>query len=470
MSFIKRFQTSLESLYHLSDASGPDAASYVVAYSGGVDSHVLLYCCKKLNLPVRAVHVHHGLQTVADDWVVHCKVVCEQLDIKLDVVYVNAHKQSGQSPEEAARNARYAALKDNLAASDCLLTAQHENDQAETLLLQLFRTASTAGLSAMPGFRHFAEAVHVRPLLNFTRTEIENFARENSLLWIEDPSNHDTSLDRNFVRKQVLPGLQERWPEITTQLSNVARLQSNNLQVLEDMAAIDLAASIRPALMQTSLPCRKASIYDVVSVLSIDELQKLTSARLFNVLRYWVTRHWAVNTAVDKTSRISPTRNLLEEIEKVFFYSQPDAKPKINFSGFELRKYQNNLYLLKVNSNKKITNELAWNPMFPLSITALNVRLMATDKPGKGLKQELLGNSLNICFRKGGEKFHPLGRQHSRSLKKLLQETDVPPWDRDVIPLVYFKDELIAVAGLWVSQKYAVAEGETGWDIVVESL
>ena len=145
MSFVKRFQTSLESL-----SVPPENAHYVVAYSGGIDSHVLLHCCKKLNLPVRAVHVHHGLQNIADEWVIHCQSICRALNIHLDIIYVDARNRKGQSPEQAARSVRYKALKNNLLDGDCLLTAQHLNDQAETLLLQLFRTASSAGLSAMP--------------------------------------------------------------------------------------------------------------------------------------------------------------------------------------------------------------------------------------------------------------------------------------------------------------------------------
>jgi len=183
MSFLKRFQSSLESLYDL-----PVGSKYVIAYSGGIDSHVLLYCCAKLKLPVRAIHIHHGLQDVADEWVDHCRNICEQLDIYLDVVSVDAKQQDGQSPEESARNARYAALHDNLQDCDCLITAQHQNDQAETLLLQLFRTASAAGLSAMPERKQLGGCLHIRPLLSFLRVEIEVFAKENRLHWIEDQS------------------------------------------------------------------------------------------------------------------------------------------------------------------------------------------------------------------------------------------------------------------------------------------
>ncbi|MBT8438315.1 MAG: tRNA lysidine(34) synthetase TilS, partial [Gammaproteobacteria bacterium] len=298
MSFVKRFQTSLESLYAL-----PENACYVVAYSGGLDSHVLLHCCKQLKLPMRAVHIHHGLQTSADYWVKHCQNTCEELNVPVDVVYVDAQKKRGQSPEEAARIARYDALQNSLMPDDCLLTAQHLDDQSETLLLQLFRTASAAGLSGMPGRRRIGDNIHLRPLLPFTREELEVYAKENFLHWIEDPSNQDVSYDRNFIRKNVLPLLKDRWPEIAAQLSTVASLQSNNLRVLEDMAAIDLANVVHP------LPLHgKTSVYEVISVLSIARLKQLTSARLVNVLRYWVRLVLSDTSEDDRATKNSPTR------------------------------------------------------------------------------------------------------------------------------------------------------------------
>lgn len=459
MSFVKRFQRALESLHPL-----PEDASYVVAYSGGLDSHVLLYCCKQLKLPVRAVHVHHGLQRVADDWVQHCQTICNTLKVHLDVIYVDARAGQGQSPEEAARSTRYDALQDNLMGVDCLITAQHLNDQAETLLLQLFRTASAAGLAAMPANRKFGNHVHIRPLLSFSREEIEHFARTSDLHWVEDPSNDDLQFDRNFIRKDLLPVLESRWPEITGQLSTVASLQSNNLRVLEDMAAIDLANAIR-----STAPRSKHLVFDVVSVLSILALNNLSSARLLNVLRYWI-----IKTTEDQAAKVSPTRKLLEEVEKTLINSQSDANPVIAFSGYEFRKYRDELYMLKQSINRElqdeITTDVVWDSAQPLMLSALNIKIRVLDVSGEGLKKSLLDGPLKIRFREGGEKFHPAGRRHSQSLKKLLQEANVPPWERDVIPLLYFEDELVAVIGYWISRQFSVCEGESGWVADIESL
>ncbi|MBT8118992.1 MAG: tRNA lysidine(34) synthetase TilS [Gammaproteobacteria bacterium] len=450
MSFAKRFQDSLGSLY-----SPAENSQYVVAYSGGLDSHVLLHCFKQLNVAMRAVHVHHGLQVIADDWVEHCQQTCNQLGVQLDTLYVDAQAKAGTSPEEAARNARYQALHENLKKGECLVTAQHKDDQAETLLLQLFRTASTAGLSAMPANKTFGDHMHIRPLLSFSRQEIEVYARENSLQWVEDPSNQDTSYDRNFLRKDILPLLQRRWPGVSSQLAMVAELQSNNLRVLEDMAAIDLANTISTAQTQS-----KAFVYDLISSLSISRLRQLSSSRLLNLLRYWII------STLDQ----QPTRNLLHEIERTLINSQRDANPEVAFYDFVFRRFQGDIYLLRKSNARELQYEIEWNPGSPISIERPDIRLQVVDSKGGGLKRDLLDKTFTIRSRKGGEKFHPSGRRHSQSLKKLLQEATIPPWERDVIPLVYLGDELIAVAGLWVSKEYSVAEGEDGWMIKVESV
>lgn len=460
MSFLKRFQVSLESLH-----TPTDIACYVVAYSGGMDSHVLLTCCNQLRLPVRAVHVHHGLQSVADEWVVHCQGICKALDIRLDILYIDARKKHRQSPEEAARDARYQALQDNMRENEVLLTAQHRNDQAETLLLQLFRTASSAGLSAMPASRRFGRFVHLRPLLAFSRKEIESFARENALHWIEDPTNLDTSFDRNYVRQHLIPELENRWPNITEQLATVAGLQSGNLQVLEDMAAIDLANAKR-----TPEHSIEFGGHQVISILSISCLKQLSYARRFNLLRYWLLQEIPVNNVAGQLTKVSPTRKLLEEIVRSLIDSRSDANPVIFSTGYEFRKFQGELYLLTTGPEIMGQVTLDWCPVQPVSIPALNVQLRAVKTKGNGLNRELLAESLKIRFRQGGERLHPAGRRHSQSLKKLFQEAGIPQWQRDNIPLLYYGDELIAVIGLWICARYAVDKNGEGWQIEVEKL
>ncbi len=463
MPFVQRFLKELESLHALTDN-----AKYVVAFSGGLDSHVLLHCCYILQLPVRAVHVHHGLQDCADDWVVHCEQICQQLDVALDVIYVDAQKKSGQSPEESARIARYQALQENLNDNDCLLTAQHLNDQAETFLLQLFRTASAAGLSAMPAVRRFGGYLHCRPLLNFSREEIERYAKDNALQWVEDPTNADLSYDRNYIRNTILPALKERWPEVNAQLSTVAALQSNNLQVLEDMAAIDLANALIKLNSSTV-----SSRYNVISVLSVQRINKLSASRRLNLLRYWIRS--AVKDGSSENVKLNKvlSRKLLLEIENSLIYSQQDANAVISLNGFEIRRFQDGLYLLALRPGVKPTGPeqiVGWNTATVLRLDAASLKLHTRMVVSSGLKKNLLADELSIRYRQGGETFHPAGRGHSQRLKKLFQEENIPPWERDSIPLLYAGDELVAVVGLWYGKGFVVAEGEEGWIVEVEVL
>jgi len=177
-----------------------------------------------------------------------------------------------------------------------------------------------------------------------------------------------------------------------------------------------------------------------------------------NLLRYWVIT----------TLARQPTRKLLEQIESALINSQQDANPEILFSGYAFRKFRGNLYLLKTKNTADINSDIDWLPSSELVLPVLDIRIRAVDSTGQGLPESLLGKSMKFRFRQGGEKFHPAGRRHSQSLKKLLQEANVPPWERDSIPLLYLDDELIAVVGLWVCKQYAVGEGEAGWMVHIE--
>ena len=226
-----------------------------------------------------------------------------------------------------------------------------------------------------------------------------------------------------------------------------------DMQVLEDMAAIDIASVVSTADSRL-----KACVFEVVSMLSIDRLKKLSAARLMNLLRYWII----------STIKQQPTRNLLEEIQRSLINAQQDANPEIAFYGHSFRKFQDNIYLLKVNDISVTGKKMDWLPASPLTVSDLNIQLIAAESETEGLIKDLLEKPLTVSFRQGGEKFHPAGRRHSQSLKKLLQEANIPPWERDVIPLVYLGDELVAVAGLWVCKKYSVTGDEAGWQVDVD--
>lgn len=401
-----------------------------IAYSGGLDSHVLLHALISHypHLRLGAIHIHHGLSPFADDWAAHCEQVCQELRVKYEQINVDAHPKSGESPEEAARNARYDAFMNKIAPGDYLLTGHHQDDQAETVLLQLFRGTGIKGLAGMSIYSPLAQGLLVRPLLAFKREELLMYARENHLKWIEDESNENPRFDRNFIRHSVLPLIQKRWPGITSLLSQTATHCAEANEVLDALAKEDLN------VLSSRLP-----------PLSIKNLLSLSQARRKNVLRYWFqTQGLAI-----------PNAKHLEQLEQTVLLAKPDANPKLCWGNVEIRRYRDDLYIFK-------------NP--PDSLTRVSPLFQSGEKTiiwkkesGQGLSPALDPASLQIRYRVGGERFHPLGRQGSHPLKKLLQEWGIPPWERDKIPLLYHGDILVCVIGYCVSSTFAAKPDEEGW-------
>ena len=431
MDLSKRFSEVLESL---SFAQKTSIKRYLVAYSGGLDSHVLLQLCSKYSsLPVRAVHIHHGLQDEADQWSRHCAEVCEVLGVPFKTLHVDASKRSGESPEETARKARYVALKSELEPGDCLLTAHHQDDQSETVLLQLFRGAGVAGLAAMPVIRGSRQTFHARPMLGLGRDEIHDYAIENNLKWVEDPSNTDTDFDRNLLRQDIIPKISKRWSQLGDSLSKVAVQQQDALEIIEAMAAIDLA----------SLITQSAHTIDIVGLL------KLSRARQLNLLRYWIHQF-----APD-----APSANVLHQVVQSVLHAAEDASPEVCWGQSEIRRYQGELYCQK-QVGHDASKKYDWNPRANLMLEALGIELQAEQVNKQGLKPELLDKILKVAFRQGGEKIRPAGRKNTHSLKKLMQEAGIPPWQRSRIPLIYFGDQLIAISGYWLADEFV---SDHGW-------
>lgn len=426
MNLSKRFTDILESLFFKSDSSSENPQRYIVAYSGGLDSHVLLHLCANFSkLPVQAIHIHHGLQDEADQWSVHCSEICDSLQLPFKTLHVDASKRSGESPEETARKARYAALKSELEPGDCLLTAHHQDDQSETVLLQLFRGAGVAGLAAMPMLRRSKQTFHARPMLDFSRNEIVDYANENNLKWVEDPSNTDTDFDRNLLRHDIIPVIKSRWSQLGTSLSKMANQQQDALEIIEAMAAVDLA----------SIVTQQAQVINVAG------LSKLSKARQLNVLRSWI--HQCAHDA--------PTANVLHQVIESVLPAADDASPEVCWGESEIRRYQEKLYCLK-QIKHDASETFDWNPKENLMLESLAIELSAEQVVSQGLKTELLDKKLEVKFRQGGEKIRPVGRKNRHSLKKLMQEAGIPPWQRSRIPLLYFKDELICVYGYWLAE------------------
>ncbi|OOG27235.1 tRNA lysidine(34) synthetase TilS [Thioalkalivibrio denitrificans] len=398
----------------------PSASRYLVAYSGGLDSHVLLHMLAALRgsgFPeVRAVHVHHGLNARADAWVAHCEAVCERLGVPLDVLRVDARAETGESPEAAARTARYGALEGLLQSGDGLLTAHHQRDQAETLLLQLMRGAGPAGLAAMPAWQPLGAGWHGRPMLQMGRADLEAYARAEALDWIEDDSNLDTRFDRNLLRTRIMPALRERWPALDETLSRAAAHQAETLGLLGDLARVDLE-NLRG---------------EVPGTLSVMALSTLRPARIRNALRFWLL----------EKGLPSPPRTRLQSVLDDVLTAGPDAMPCVAWEGAQLRRYRDALHALAPRPPHDPNLRLAWDGRTPLHIDTLGLTLTPEWLASQGVDPDKEG-PFQVAFRRGGETLRVRGQ--TRELKKLMQERGVPPWERDRAPLVYRGEALVAV-------------------------
>ncbi len=419
----------------------PVPRRYSIAFSGGVDSHALLHalceCRAHLAAPITAFHVHHGLQAVADRWVEHCQHVCNQLNIELTVLRVNAQASNGESPEAAARQARYDAIRKLMQPDDMIVSAHHQNDQAETVLLQLIRGAGVNGLAGMPLCSKFGNGYLVRPLLGFTRAMLESYAQQQQLQWIEDPSNTNTAFDRNYIRQQIMPLLKSRWPMHSATLSRAAAHLAEAADLLNDLAAEDWAA-VQSTLSQA---------------IDTTKLMSLPPARQRNVLRYWLKEICRLPL---------PDTQHLARIRDEILSARADATPEVCWPGAEVRRYQDNLYAMPPLPVIPTDWTCQWDLTQPLVLPGGIQQLSARSVCGAGLRADRLQHGVEIGFRHGGESVQLPGRRHHHALKKLMQEWGIPPWQRERIPLIYVQGELAQVAGHCVCAPFTAAPDADG--------
>jgi tRNA(Ile)-lysidine synthase len=397
---------------------------YVIAFSGGLDSTALAHALSRTgsDVPIVAIHIDHGLHDDSQCWNGHCEAFAASLGIEYRSRKVTVQLESGKGPEASAREARYTALHAELEQGDWLLSAHHREDQAETLLLNLVRGSGPAGIAGIGAMRRFGPGWLARPLLHTDRASLRDYADRNELEWIEDPSNTDRRFDRNFLRHDILPRLQARWPDIAARLQRSATHAGEAASLLADLGAIDLE-----------------NLGGHPERLPIDGLAALTPGRQRNLIRHSL-RLLGLST---------PTALQLERILSEVLPAREDAQPHVSWPGASVRRYRNGLYLLP--------EALASAPI----ATAIEARSVALGaglgvlhfEPGaeRGLSAALLERGLRIDIRQGGEEIRPYGQRHTRKLKKLLQEEGVVPWMRDRLPLIYADEQLVAVADLWIA-------------------
>ena len=409
----------------------------LVAYSGGMDSHVLLHLLCSLrdsdefNGEVRAIHVHHGINADAENWLSHCQKTCKALSVSLETISVSV-EQSGRGIEDAARQARFEAFEQSLEESEYLLTAHHLDDQMETMLFRLMRGTGLRGLAGIRQQRPFGKGKLIRPLVGISRDALKTYADQAQLKWVEDVSNTDTALDRNFLRQVVLPQLEERWPGYRKNWLRLAHLAEESQQLQLELGLQDLT-----------------TVQEKSYRISIPALLNYSPIRQRNILRSWFLHHEKVNGIP------APDYYVGEKILSELIPAADDAMPVVSWKKgetmVEVRRFADRIYLRVVAPEVGKTDNLIWKPTLDLELPCHMGTLVLKETENEGFAFPT--GTLEICFRKGGEKAKPSGRK-TRSLKKILQDYHVPPWLRDKVPLVYQEGELMAVGDLFICEDW----------------
>ena len=285
--------------------------------SGGMDSHVLLHGVVQAfaddpDLEIAALHIHHGISHFADEWVIHCEKVCAALQVPLTVLYVDGKVVDGRSPEEVAREARFTAFENFLSADDCLLLAHHEADQAETILLRLFRGTGPLGLGGIPERSNVGKSHLIRPLLWEPKADIEQYARANHLQWIEDDSNANRRFDRNYLREEIMPIISARWPRVVRSVNRAGALCFETATAVQILALQDLE------LVKGKEPAN----------LSVSKLLPMEIARRRGVIRCWL----------QQKGFSAPSFDHMVRIDKEVLYAKAGAKPQLKIGDYEIRR------------------------------------------------------------------------------------------------------------------------------------
>ena len=392
---------------------------YILALSGGMDSRCLLHAVsQRVNKKkILAVYIDHQLQADSALWKYQNEQFCQQLDISFVAYQVDVDTTKA-SLESEARKSRYRVFRQLIDDSQsCLLTAHHQNDQAETFLLQLFRGSGSKGLSGMPSVSSFSQGAHARPLLRVSRHQIEDYVVYHKLSYVHDKTNFDNNIRRNFVRNQLIPLIKEKWPNVDKQISDACLIQAENQKLLDQLAEMDwLATESNPQ-----------------HVLELSSVKLLPKERIKNLLRYWLN-----NNRVKM-----PNQQVLEQICEQAFLAKDGAHPLIQIQDRSIRRYQNKLYLLVTEKYQQpLQQQWCWDGLTDLKINQYIII------PAQWLRDEfpqLVGQSLAVSLRQGGEKFMPNGKSFHVTVKKYLQHSNVEPWLRELAFIIRYHDDIKAV-------------------------
>ncbi len=423
-----------------------DASTWWLGLSGGLDSMVLLAALAELRSeqtlpPLQAIHVHHGLNPAADGWAEHCERECARRQVPLRVARVAVG--AGASVENVARQARYAAFEQLLAPGDQLLLAHHLDDQLETLLFRLVRGTGLLGLAGMPVSRRLGAGQLQRPLLGWTRQQLERWARSQNLLWIEDPANQDFRFARTGLREEVLPALRRLWPGTDASLQRLARHASEAVELLDDLALDDLRR--HPALTDPWLAPWPS--------LDADRLAQLSAARQRNLLRFWLRQQ----------GQPMPDARRLDDLLRQLRAAN-DGQPALRIGSAQLVRSAGRLWLLPTEGVPSGQAQGLAMPAGDVTLAAGNGRLRSV-RAAAGLALER--GVWEIRYGSPAQRIRLAGRPR-QSLKQLFQDAGVPAWLRPAVPLLYRNGELVSVAGRWNDPDACAGPEEPGWSLTWE--
>ncbi len=417
----------------------PQQARAAVGLSGGMDSVVLLDLLHRARaefaFSLSAVHVNHHISAHADQWQAFCAELCAAYAIPFIAKQVHLPQRATAGIEGAARALRYQAL--NEVESDVLVLAHHLDDQAETLLLNLLRGTGLTGAAAMPGvggkLPHLA-----RPLLELPRAHLLAYAQARQLRWIEDESNLNLAYGRNFLRHEVLPTLEKRYPAYRQTLSRAAQHFAEADLLLDELAQQDAQTAIR------------------ADKLDVRVLASFSPSRAKNLLRFYL--------AQQGVPPISQER--LQEALRQLLAAPSDSQVRLDIAGLALRRYRSLAWVVSDLALPPSSWQAVWQGETEWRLPALGGCLRLTPALGQGISSAKMQPGVVVArLRQGGEKLKPACSRPTRGLKQLFQETGIPPWQRERLPLLFCGSDLIAVPGLGIACAYQAAPGESSLQI-----
>jgi tRNA(Ile)-lysidine synthase len=433
---------SAAALHAVLEASVPaEASGLIVALSGGPDSAALLSLVAEAArgetfraLPLRAVHIDHGLQPAAANFREACERLCHHLGVPLHIVGVEVERELKQSIEAAARDARYTAFAAQMRPRECLLTAHHREDQAETLLLQALRGAGVKGMSAMPVCRLFGPGWHVRPLLDVAHSELKRFGAHLQAFGSIDPMNEDLRFDRVYLRTAIWPLIEKRWPGAAIALSRSAR------HMAEAQELLDISA------------CAEVERVRDGDALLVPALRALSPLKRINAVRLWLSQ----------TGREAPSSARLVEALRQVFDAEADHQPAVVWGGNALRRYRQRLFATDADP-PRLHDAKPWAGAVGSSIElGPGLGNLTWIAQSGGIAAERLPAALIVRRRDGGETLKPARCARTQTVQHLCQSLGVLPWMRDALPMVFAGDELIAVGDLWLDARWCAAAGAPG--------